>query len=191
MILFNYWSHRKFQQQLKLLYCLFLQVQKHQVSSECFCISAFRHSSPAHQTKARKSAEKSFYGTYLCFPFIPSHCPPQLRFKCFMRDLGISPELSNLKSHGQVLLSTSRLMYHTAKEKMCLENFSLEANKTQAWMCSVNGSQLIPYCKCVLRSSEKRVMPEEMDLGFHPCFTVDLDIFLPRKRYRSGNIFPC
>lgn len=81
-----------------------------------------------------------------------------------MSDLGISPELSDLKSHGQVLLSTPLLMYHTGKGKTCLENFSLEVNQAQAWMCSANGSQLVPHCKYVLCSSEKRVMPEETDL---------------------------
>lgn len=103
-------------------------------------------------------------GLIYIFPLFLPTTPPQLRFRCLMSDLGISPELSNLKYHGQVLLSTPLLMYPTAKEKMCLENFSLEVNQAQVWMCSANGSQLVPHCKYVLCSSEKRVMPEEMDL---------------------------
>lgn len=98
------------------------------------------------------------------FPLFLPTTPPQLRFKYLRGDFGISPELSNLKYHAQVLLSTPMIMYHTAKEKMCLENFSLEVNHAQAWMCSANGSHLVPYCKYVQCSSQKRVIPEETDL---------------------------
>lgn len=145
MIHFNYWSHWKLQQQLKLLLSF---SSGSETPWWALSVSAFLHSDTAAQPikpRLRSLQRNHSMGLICIFPsFLPT-TPPQLRFKYF----GISLELSNLKHHGQVLLSTPMLMHHTAKEKMCLENFSLEANQAQAWMCSANRSQLVPYCKYV------------------------------------------